>query len=190
MYQVTQQLQSLISAKVSLERLNDFFQNTEMLDKFEKPEETAERVTERQGQGVFMKNATFYWASAKKRIAGERQFRLQVDDLTFPEGEISIVAGPTGCGKSSFLMALLGELAFEPSGLDSAFNLPRSGGVAYAAQESWVMADTVRGNILFGQEYDEDRYKMVIDQCALEKDLELFAAGDQTELGEKGINAR
>lgn len=52
------------------------------------------------------------------------------------------------------------------------------------------MADTVRNNIIFGEEFNEARYKDVIHQCALEKDLELFDAGDQTELGEKGLNAR
>jgi ABC-type multidrug transport system fused ATPase/permease subunit len=68
--------------------------------------------------------------------------------------------------------------------------LPRAGGVAYAAQEAWVMASTVRENIIFGEAFDADRYKKVLHACALEKDLELFDAGDQTELGEKGLNAR
>jgi ABC-type multidrug transport system fused ATPase/permease subunit len=75
---------------------------------------------------------------------------------------------------------------FTPSSLNSWCNLPRAGGVAYAAQESWVLNDTIRSNILFGSEYDEERYKSVIFQCALERDLELFEAGDLTEVGEKG----
>lgn len=52
------------------------------------------------------------------------------------------------------------------------------------------MASTVRENIIFGEAFDADRYKKVLHACALEKDLELFDAGDQTELGEKGLNAR
>lgn len=48
---------------------------------------------------------------------------------------------------------------FIPAAPDSWFNLPRQGGVAYAAQESWVENDTIRNNILFGSEYDEARYK-------------------------------
>jgi hypothetical protein len=39
---------------------------------------------------------------------------------------------------------------FEPSTWDSWYNLPRQGGVAYAAQESWVQNKTIRENILFG----------------------------------------
>ncbi len=42
-------------------------------------------------------------------------------------------------------------------------------------------------NILFGALYDEDRYRKVIYQCGLERDLEIFEAGDQTEVGEKGL---
>lgn len=89
---------------------------------------------------------------------------------------------------------------------ESWFNLPREDGIAYAAQESWVQNDTIRENILFGSPYDEARYKQgkkikhaccriylyppVLSQCALEKDLELFEAGDNTEVGEKGITLR
>ncbi|PPQ91593.1 hypothetical protein CVT25_013697, partial [Psilocybe cyanescens] len=53
--------------------------------------------------------------------------------------------------------------------------------------ESWVQNETIRDNILFGSSYDEARYRKVIRQCALERDLELFEAGDATEVGEKGL---
>jgi len=46
-----------------------------------------------------------------------------------------------------------------PSGTESWFNLPRHGGVAYVAQESWVQNATIRENILFGSLYNEERYK-------------------------------
>lgn len=76
---------------------------------------------------------------------------------------------------------------FVPSEPDSWFNLPRSSGVAYAAQESWVLNETIRSNIVFDTKFDEERYKKVLYQCALEPDLGLFQAGDQTEVGEKGL---
>lgn len=74
-----------------------------------------------------------------------------------------------------------------PSSPDSWYNLPRVGGVAYAAQESWVLNETIRDNIVFHTPFDEERYKKVLYQCALEPDLNLFQAGDQTEVGEKGL---
>ncbi|KIJ48473.1 hypothetical protein M422DRAFT_247818 [Sphaerobolus stellatus SS14] len=66
-------------------------------------------------------------------------------------------------------------------------NLPRAGGVAYAAQESWVLNETIKNNIVFGATFDEERYKKVIHQCGLTRDLSLFDAGDGTEVGEKGL---
>jgi hypothetical protein len=48
---------------------------------------------------------------------------------------------------------------FMPSTVDSWFNLPRTGGVAYAAQESWVQNESIRDNILFGSQYDKERYE-------------------------------
>lgn len=48
---------------------------------------------------------------------------------------------------------------FVPSTVDSWYSLPRKGGVAYAAQESWVQNETIRENILFGSPYDEERYQ-------------------------------
>lgn len=76
---------------------------------------------------------------------------------------------------------------FIPGGPNSWYNLPRVRGVAYAAQESWVQNETIRENIVFGSEFDERRYKKVIHQCGLERDLTLFEAGDATEVGEKGL---
>lgn len=90
---------------------------------------------------------------------------------------------------------------------DSWFHLPRGNGpgsVAYAAQESWVQNETIRvglpfpstldqadsslqENILFHSPFDQERYDKVLYQCALERDLTLFDAGDLTEVGERGI---
>jgi len=61
------------------------------------------------------------------------------------------------------LMALLGEMHCIPTSPDSWFNLPREGGVAYAAQESWVQNETIKNNILFGSAHDEERYQKGIN---------------------------
>lgn len=183
MFNLTQQVTQIITARVSLQRIDDFMHNTKIL---EHPAAGVAKDVSR----VYFKDAEFTWDSAATGSAGnERRFRLRLDDVAFPSNKLSVIAGKTSSGKSSLLMALLGEMQYRPQHSTSAFNLPRAGGVAYCAQEPWIMADTVRGNILFGAEYDEERYRAVIHQCALEKDLELFAAGDRTELGERGLNA-
>ncbi|KAI0725238.1 hypothetical protein C8Q72DRAFT_853404 [Fomitopsis betulina] len=187
----------LIRAKVSLDRVNDFLQKTELLDEYtEEPDSLQAQIVAQPGDDVIgIRNASFSWANQASGSSvsgtpgsGRRNFMLRTDgNLLFKKGSINLIIGPTGSGKSSLLMALLGEMHYMPAGPDSFFNLPRTGGVAYAAQESWVQNETIKDNILFGAPFEEERYKKVIEQCALKRDLELFAAGDQTEVGEKGI---
>lgn len=50
------------------------------------------------------------------------------------------------------------------------------------------MQDAAQDNILFGEEYEEERYRRVVEACALEADVAQLPAGDMTELGERGIN--
>ncbi|PBK67602.1 P-loop containing nucleoside triphosphate hydrolase protein [Armillaria solidipes] len=170
--------------KVSLDRLTDFMQNTELLDTFSE-KEFMEPISVEDREDIGFHQARFSWMDGPP---SKRTFLLRVDEeLVFRKNSINLVIGPTGSGKTSLLMALLGEMHFLPSNPASWFNLPRKGGVAYAAQESWVLNTTIKENILFGAEYDESRYKDVVHQCGLERDLVLFEAGDETEVGEKGL---
>ncbi|KAJ8703097.1 hypothetical protein PTI98_001750 [Pleurotus ostreatus] len=207
-------LSTAVQGKVSLDRINDFLQNTELLDEF--AEESSgddgtsstnnamaignsdvsylSRPPAERSQDIGFSDAMFAWSVDDKRIndgaatPSRRKFVLRVDgELIFKRNAINIIIGPTGSGKTSMLMALLSEMHFMPSGPSSWYNLPRDGGVSYAAQESWVQNETIRDNILFGAPLDEERYKKVLYQCCLERDLQLFDAGDQTEVGEKGL---
>ncbi|KAG9104015.1 hypothetical protein FRC06_006095 [Ceratobasidium sp. 370] len=185
------QIPRVIQGKVSLDRFNEFLIKTELLDAYTARDPASAIEPSLPSLSVIgFRNAEFTWT---QHILGapapsRRNFRLRIEDeVTFHWKEINMIIGPTGCGKTSLLMALLGEMHFISSGRDSWFSLPRDGGVAYVAQEAWVQNDTIRNNILFGSEYDERRYNTVITQCALERDLALFDAGDQTEVGEKGV---
>ncbi|RZR99436.1 hypothetical protein BHM03_00028979 [Ensete ventricosum] len=62
------------------------------------------------------------------------------------------------------------------------------GSTAYVAQTAWIQNGTIQANIVFGQPMDRKRYEEVIRVCCLEKDLEMMEFGDQTEIGERGIN--
>ena len=114
-------------------------------------------------------NATFAWSRSASTPAldgsvslsdSRRNFVLRINgDITFAPDVLNLIVGPTGSGKTSLLLALLGEMHFVASGVDSGFYLPREGGVAYAAQEPWVLNETIRNNIVFGEEFDEDRYR-------------------------------
>eukprot|EP00957_Ditylum_brightwellii_P189325 14410178-Ditylum_brightwellii.AAC.1 len=67
-------------------------------------------------------------------------------------------------------------------------NVEKAFFTAYCAQNPWVINDTLRGNILFGRDYNQERYEKVIEACALKSDFEVLPAGDMTEIGERGIN--
>ncbi|KAJ7243851.1 P-loop containing nucleoside triphosphate hydrolase protein [Mycena haematopus] len=183
-------LNDVIPGKVSLDRVNDFLKKTEILDAFDEKTTPVPSASPPADERIGFRNATFSWSkeSDGSPTRSHRQFQLKIPgEVLFRRGRINLVVGPTSSGKTSLLMALLGEMHFIPSSPDSWYNLPRSSGVAYAAQESWVLNDTIRSNIVFNTPFDEERYKKVLYQCALEPDLALFQARDETEVGEKGL---
>eukprot|EP00746_Dinoflagellata_sp_MGD_P025291 gnl/MRDRNA2_/MRDRNA2_159425_c0_seq1.p1 gnl/MRDRNA2_/MRDRNA2_159425_c0~~gnl/MRDRNA2_/MRDRNA2_159425_c0_seq1.p1 ORF type:complete len:918 (+),score=188.69 gnl/MRDRNA2_/MRDRNA2_159425_c0_seq1:40-2754(+) len=109
-------------------------------------------------------------------------------DLRVRQGELCCVVGPIGSGKSSLLAGFLSELTVDPVDPSKSFGYAIKGRIAYVAQQAWIQNLTVRDNILFGKPFKEDMYWRIIDACALRRDLEIFPAGDQTEIGERGIN--
>ncbi|KAJ3311291.1 hypothetical protein HDU76_003158 [Blyttiomyces sp. JEL0837] len=97
------------------------------------------------------------------------------------KGELTAIVGVVGSGKSTFLSSLLGETTL----LKGTISI--NGSVALCQQQPWLMSQTVRENIYFGNDEDEERLKMVVDVCALETDLKQLEFGLETEIGEKGI---
>uniref|UniRef100_A0A8D3D247 Multidrug resistance-associated protein 1 n=1 Tax=Scophthalmus maximus TaxID=52904 RepID=A0A8D3D247_SCOMX len=103
-------------------------------------------------------------------------------NVCIPEGSLVAVVGHVGSGKSSLLSALLGEM----DKLEGTVAI--KGLVAYVPQQAWIQNATLRDNIVFGQEWREAWYQGVVEACALQPDLEMLPAGDETEIGEKGVN--
>lgn len=68
------------------------------------------------------------------------------------------------------------------------FQVRISGTAAYVPQTAWIQSGNIEDNILFGSPMDRQRYKRVIAACCLKKDLELLQYGDQTIIGDRGIN--
>lgn len=128
---------------------------TELLDSFSEKStgersESTEESSQMAPSEIGFQHAAFSWSSGTSgtQTPSTRHFSLHIEGkLIFKRGSINIVVGPTGSGKTSLLMALLGEMHFMPSSPSSSFNLPREGGVAYAAQESWVQNETIKVGI-------------------------------------------
>jgi ABC-type multidrug transport system fused ATPase/permease subunit len=184
-------------SSVSINRVEEFLNEEET----EKYEQLGHPNVDPDGNEIIgFEDGTFSWASKDEVVAEDASaaFRLMDLNIKFAVGKLNIIAGPTGSGKTSLLMALLGEM----SRIKGIVNLP--GGysredvkpnpetgltesVAYCAQQAWLVNANIKDNILFASDFNEKRYKDVIVACALERDLEILDHGDQTLVGEKGI---
>ncbi|KAG8678046.1 hypothetical protein FRC09_020163, partial [Ceratobasidium sp. 395] len=177
-----------IQAKVSLDRITSFLYKTNLLDRYsaDRNNQSNTGSLSVDSSATGFRDASFSWSPYLATSQGSFKLRIE-GELIFRQGKINMITGPTGCGKTSMLLALLGEMHFIPTGPESWFGLANVDGVAYSAQEPWILNATIRENILLKAEFDESRYKKVIEYCALEQDIRMFDAGDCTEVGEGGV---
>ncbi|KAH8698973.1 putative ABC bile acid transporter [Talaromyces proteolyticus] len=152
---------------------------------------------------ISFENASITWPSDEEEQANDQRYVLRDLNVSFPKAELSVVSGKTGTGKSLMLAAILGEVDV----LSGKVNVPHSpttqerhdhlatranwiipSSIAFVAQIPWIENATIKDNILFGLPFDEQRYKQVIEVCALRKDLDMLTDGEYTEIGANGIN--
>jgi ATP-binding cassette subfamily C (CFTR/MRP) protein 1 len=103
-------------------------------------------------------------------------------ELRVNRGMKVAICGMVGSGKSSLLSCILGEMPKRNG------TVRVSGSKAYVPQTAWILSGNIKDNILFGNPYDKEKYERIVQACALTKDIEMFANGDLTEIGERGIN--
>ncbi|KAM0353461.1 hypothetical protein ACHAPU_001471 [Fusarium lateritium] len=179
-----------VDTYVSLKRIQTYLNGPEMEN------------TLSEGPEVAFKSASIAWPEDDE-TPDEDRFVLRHLNIDFPNGELSVISGKTGTGKSLLLSAILGEADV----LEGSVHVPKTvspaerhdaqahlgdwilpGSVAYVGQTPWLESASLRDNILFGLPSVEERYNQVIEVCALKKDLEILTDGDKTELGANGIN--
>ncbi|MEW5309623.1 MAG: hypothetical protein WDW38_001500 [Sanguina aurantia] len=173
------QVMSLINARVGLQRIQKFLEADEMVPAALLP--AARRPT---GGGVAppppavsISSGTFSWGAAGVEAPVVKDITLEV-----AAGQLVIIVGQVGSGKSSLLAALLGEMSCAKG------KVMVAGTVAYTAQDPWIQNSTLRANVLMGNEYEGTLYTHTLTACAMGPDLEMLPAGDASEIGEKGIN--
>ena len=95
--------------------------------------------------------------------------------------DLIAITGSTGSGKSSVLEAIAGEIPVTNG------QISVTGKIAYMPQNPWLFSGTVQENIVFGNEFDEQKYQATIEACALTDDFEQLPLGDMTQVGESGV---
>ncbi|XP_072760183.1 multidrug resistance-associated protein 1 isoform X2 [Anoplolepis gracilipes] len=161
---------NIVQAYVSVKRINKFM-NLEELDPNNVQHDPSESHV------LVIENGSFSWDN--EHI--ERPI-LQNINFHVEQGQLVAIVGTVGSGKSSLISALLGEM----EKLNGKVNT--KGSIAYVSQQPWIQNATLQDNVLFGKSLNKTVYNRVIDACALNPDLKMLPAGDQTEIGEKGIN--
>ncbi|KAG8432958.1 hypothetical protein GDO86_017284 [Hymenochirus boettgeri] len=161
---------SMVQASVSLKRLRVFLSHEEL-----EPDSIIREPQKKSENSIDMRNATFSWSRNDSPS-------LKEISVSVPEGSLVAIVGQVGCGKSSLLSALLGEMEKQEG------YIAMKGSVAYVPQQAWIQNASLKDNILFGRVCKESLYKKVLDGCALLADLEILPSGDRTEIGEKGVN--
>ncbi|XP_058124847.1 ATP-binding cassette sub-family C member 10 [Anopheles ziemanni] len=139
-----------------------------------------------------IKDAHFEFATKRSR----KELNLAQDDivdfafegltLQVRQGELVCLEGPVGGGKSSLLQVILGNFHSTTGDGAVAIGTDLSEGFGYVGQSAWLQQGTIRDNILWGEIYDDARYKAVIHACALQYDLEALRSADSTGVGEQG----
>lgn len=189
-------VKALAEAAVSLSRLRKILliQNPEPYLKLRKDSDSA----------IVMKNATLSWAKTDsklnsspsaangvnghkaehvyEKIDAENKPTLRNISFTLPKGKLLGVCGNVGSGKTSLISSILEQMHLLQGSITA------DGTFAYVSQQAWIFHGTVRENILMGEAYDQAKYSRVLDVCSLRADLKILPYGDQTEIGERGLN--
>ncbi|KAI0641508.1 multidrug resistance-associated ABC transporter [Trametes meyenii] len=196
---------NMLQCAVSLRRIEKYLHGAEV---------TSVPPLAEQQQQIALQSATITWpqdrargGSAAPSAASTPRHKFVLVDLTldFPLGELSLICGKLGSGKSLLLLALLGEADL----LSGQMICPRSppdtiasfagavvpqeewivpGVCAYVPQSAWLRNASIKENILFDLPYVEERYQKVLEACALLSDFEILEDGDESEIGERGVN--
>ncbi|KAJ5549172.1 hypothetical protein N7513_006406 [Penicillium frequentans] len=167
--------------------MQDYFgaqMNSQRMETYLKSPELEQVLTTSPSGHVSFQNSHIAWPTGSQEARSTERFVLHDLNVEFPIGELSIIHGETGSGKSLMLAAILGEVEL----LCGRIEVPSlTKPVAFVSQTPWLQNATIKDNILFGAPVDETRYQKVLTACALDTDLAALPKGDQTYVGLRGV---
>nr|XP_043628755.1 ABC transporter C family member 3-like [Erigeron canadensis] len=171
-YNLPDSISVFFQTKVSLDRIATYLRLSDI------DSSAIDKVTRGSSDtAIEIINGNFAWDLSASSNPTLKDINIRVN-----HGMRVAVCGTVGSGKSSLLSCILGEVS-KISG-----SVRIEGSKAYVAQSPWIQSGKIEDNILFGREMDRERYENVLEACSLKKDLEILSFGDQTVIGERGIN--
>ncbi|KAI1128647.1 P-loop containing nucleoside triphosphate hydrolase protein [Nemania abortiva] len=133
--------------------------------------------SEAQRTDIVLENASFGWSQSSQDLVSEATVRIDSSNA-----QLTILTGPVGCGKSTFLKGILRETPYHKGNQGALLSH-----VAFCDQTPWIISGSIRSNIVAESEYDELWYQSVIRSCALDIDINRLPHGDFTVVGSKGV---
>uniref|UniRef100_A0A7N8X4I8 ATP-binding cassette, sub-family C (CFTR/MRP), member 12 n=1 Tax=Mastacembelus armatus TaxID=205130 RepID=A0A7N8X4I8_9TELE len=140
---------------------------------------------------IVMKNAILSWSKPDNQPLPAASSENRTDILptlknisfTLPKGNLLGICGNVGSGKTSLISSILEQMHLLQGSITA------DGTFAYVSQQAWIFHGTVQENILMGEPLDQAKYlRNYLDVCSLRADLAILPYGDQTEIGERGLN--
>lgn len=135
---------------------------------------------------IIFRNCTAQWNEPNDSKATGSNFAMHNLNFAIEDESLVAIVGPLGSGKTTLLKIMLGELDCKTT-QESGTAVTINGKLSYCSQEPWLFEGSIRSNILFVEEYNEQRYQQVLHVCALNHDLSLMPQGDLSLVGERGI---
>ena len=153
-------LAQLVGNLVSIQRLQFFLLSEEHKNNIQKNVNDTSTIFKFENLNFEVKNITL----------------LENINFTAKKNELIGIIGPTGSGKTCLLNAIMNNYNISNCNEQPKIN----GDISFCPSQPWIMTETIKNNIIFFGEYDENKYNTIIDLCCLNKDFEKLVEGDNT----------
>ena len=162
-------------------RLYYDYKGVNELDSFLDIEEVVKKENSRPVDSITVKNLSFAYPVAKDKPI------LEDVNLELYKGNCYLMIGANGAGKSTLIKLLLSQLEVDVGTIliNGHDDINRLNGikVGYMAQNDPHFSLTLRENVVFGSEYNEERFRKAIQKAGLTSLIDVFPHKEDTLLG-------
>ncbi|TXG56117.1 hypothetical protein EZV62_017430 [Acer yangbiense] len=174
-YNLPELISMIAQTKVSVDRIQEFIREEDQ----KKP--IPDHASKSSDIAVDIEVGEYAWETSDQKL--KKSAIKFTERMKIMKGYKVAICGSVGSGKSSLLCSILGEI---PRIAGAGIKI--HGTKAYVPQSAWIQTGTIRENVIFGKDMNKAFYEDVLDGCALNRDIEMWADGDLCVVGERGMN--